>query len=126
MNASCLRDTTGYTLFLSHFLGSITTKPSFPFEYTTFAILAFSAAAVFTSPGAAVPPQDPQVVQFVASDGHDCKHRPPSLDEAYGWVRDEHGDAVAQRLFTLNPAAALEGQPLPEPAAATKKSCWRR
>jgi len=66
------------------------------------------------------------LVQFVASDGHDCKHRPPSLDEAYGWVRDEHGDAVAQRLFTLNPAAALEGQPLPEPAAATKKSCWRR
>ncbi|HSW50107.1 MAG TPA: CpsB/CapC family capsule biosynthesis tyrosine phosphatase, partial [Bryobacteraceae bacterium] len=54
------------------------------------------------------------LVQFVASDGHDCKHRPPVLDEACAWVREAHGDPVAERLFTLNPAAALEGLPLPE------------
>ena len=70
------------------------------------------------------------LVHFVASDAHDCRNRPPLLDEAYAWVREEHGDAVAERLFALNPAAALEGKPLPEPAETprtdTKKPWWRR
>lgn len=70
------------------------------------------------------------LVQFVASDGHDCRDRPPLLGEAYGWVREQHGEAAAQRLFALNPAAALEGVPLPEPAgeppAAAKSRWWRR
>jgi len=70
------------------------------------------------------------LVHFVASDGHDCKNRPPRLDDGFTWVRDEHGAALAERLFTLNPAAVLEGKPLPEasdePPAATRKRWWQR
>jgi protein-tyrosine phosphatase len=70
------------------------------------------------------------LVHFVASDGHDCKHRPPRLDDAFDWVRGEHSAALAEQLFTLNPAAVLEGQPLPEvsdePPTKTKKRWWRR
>jgi len=70
------------------------------------------------------------LVHFVASDGHDCKNRPPRLDDAFAWVRDEHSAALAEQLFTLNPAAALEGKRLPEPSDETpgppKKRWWMR
>jgi protein-tyrosine phosphatase len=60
------------------------------------------------------------LVHFVASDGHDCQHRPPRLDEAFAWVRSEFGPGTAERLFVSNPAAVLAGEPLPpiEPDAA--------
>ena len=53
------------------------------------------------------------LVHFVASDGHDCRKRPPRLDDSFAWVRGEFGAAAADRLFTANPAAALAGEPLP-------------
>jgi protein-tyrosine phosphatase len=69
------------------------------------------------------------LVHFVASDGHDCHKRPPRLDEAFTRVRDEFGDAAAQRLFAANPAAALAGEPLPlaeeDNAGIAPRKWWR-
>lgn len=68
------------------------------------------------------------LVHFVASDGHDCKNRPPRLDYAFGWVRDEFGAATAERLFTSNPAAVLAGEPLPPAdleAEGTPRKWWQ-
>ena len=65
------------------------------------------------------------LVHFVASDGHDCKNRPPRLDQAFGWVRDEFGAGTADRLFISNPAAALAGEPLP-PADHEAESAPRK
>ncbi len=70
------------------------------------------------------------MVHFVASDAHDCKNRPPRLDDAFTWVSGEHSAALAEQLFTLNPAAVLEGKPLPEPSnetpTTTRKRWWKR
>jgi len=68
------------------------------------------------------------LAHFVASDGHDCRNRPPRLDEAFGWVRDRYGPRAAERLFVSNPAAVLAGEPLPpaEPDAGGPPRPWWR
>jgi protein-tyrosine phosphatase len=53
------------------------------------------------------------LVHFVASDAHDAQHRPPVLDAAYDYVTSRYGEARAERLFVINPAATLTGDPLP-------------
>lgn len=58
------------------------------------------------------------LVHFVASDAHDCGHRPPRLDLAFEHVSRRWGAETAERLFVRNPAAALAGDPLPEPAGS--------
>lgn len=58
------------------------------------------------------------LVHFVASDAHDCLHRPPRLDLAFDHVSRRWGAPTAERLFLHNPAAALAGDPLPEPAGS--------
>lgn len=58
------------------------------------------------------------LVHFVASDAHDCLHRPPRLDLAFEHVSRRWGARTAERLFLHNPAAALAGDPLPDPAAS--------
>jgi protein-tyrosine phosphatase len=55
------------------------------------------------------------LVHFVASDAHDCVGRPPRLDLAFEHVLRRWGAVTATRLFVENPAAALAGDPLPEP-----------
>jgi protein-tyrosine phosphatase len=68
------------------------------------------------------------LVHFVASDGHDCRNRPPRLDEAFGWVRDEFGAQTAERLFVSNPGAVLAGEPLApagRDAAGAPRKWWR-
>jgi hypothetical protein len=30
-------------------------------------------------------------VHFIASDGHDLKHRPPKLNEAHAWLKENYG-----------------------------------
>jgi protein-tyrosine phosphatase len=55
------------------------------------------------------------LVHFVASDAHDCTHRPPRLDRARERVADRWGPETAERLFVSNPAAVLTGEPLPSP-----------
>ncbi len=52
------------------------------------------------------------LVHFVASDAHDTKDRTPRLAEAFVWVQSHYGRLRAERLFTLNPAAAVAGSSL--------------
>ncbi len=73
------------------------------------------------------------LVHFLASDAHDCEHRPPRLDQAHELVSRRYGQARADRLCILNPAAVLEGAPLPpresepEPDSAARRwfQFWR-
>ena len=65
------------------------------------------------------------LVHFIASDGHDNKHRPPTMDEAFRYVSKRFGEKRAVALFSTNPLAALNGEliPLeanPEPAPRRK------
>jgi protein-tyrosine phosphatase len=65
------------------------------------------------------------LVHFVASDGHDCKHRPPTLDQAFQHVSKRFGEKRAVTLFSTNPLAVLNGEPIPvevsaEPVASRK------
>lgn len=52
------------------------------------------------------------LVHFVASDAHDTKDRTPKLNEAYHLIESRYGKRRAERLFRLNPAAVVAGQPL--------------
>lgn len=66
------------------------------------------------------------LVHIVASDGHDCKARPPRLDIARAWVGKEYGEPLAERLFTVNPGAVIRGEDLPavEEAPAGERRKW--
>jgi protein-tyrosine phosphatase len=55
---------------------------------------------------------DRGLVHFVASDAHDCEHRPPRLDQARAWLAEHRGEAVSEALCVANPRAVLTGQPL--------------
>jgi len=55
---------------------------------------------------------DRGLVHFTASDGHDCVHRPPRMDEARAWLAENYSDAVAETLSVTNPRAAVTGIPL--------------
>ena len=52
------------------------------------------------------------LVHFVASDAHDCEDRPPRLDYAYQRISSRYGADRADRLFVINPKAALAGEEL--------------
>jgi protein-tyrosine phosphatase len=71
------------------------------------------------------------LVHFIASDAHDCEHRPPRLDEAHDWMTASYGPAAADLLCVTNPRAALEGAPVEafrpktRPPAAKWRSFWR-
>ena len=58
------------------------------------------------------------LVHFVASDGHDTKHRPPVLREARAVIGKSHGQALAEALFQEHPGMALRGEMIE--ASATK------
>lgn len=75
---------------------------------------------------------DRGLAHFIASDGHDCEHRPPRLDVAHAWLKKNYSDALADALCISNPRAALEGKeeldPLPEDAPAEPRkwyTFWR-
>lgn len=69
---------------------------------------------------------DKGLVHFVASDAHDCDHRPPRLDHAWAHVSRRWGPRTAQRLMVDNPAAALTGDPLPRAAEADPPPAKRK
>ena len=48
------------------------------------------------------------IVNIVASDGHNLKHRPPVLSKARAVVAKEYGESVAQELFWDNPYKITE------------------
>ena len=51
------------------------------------------------------------LVHFVASDAHDTKHRPPTLNEAYTYVSRTWGEKCAQTVFVTTPRPAILGEP---------------
>jgi protein-tyrosine phosphatase len=53
------------------------------------------------------------LVHFVASDGHDCDRRPPTLRHAHRAVSHEWGGESARALFYDNPRAVIAGRPIP-------------
>ncbi len=55
---------------------------------------------------------DRRLVHFLASDAHDCEHRPPRLDLAHAWVKDQYGEEWAEALCVTNPKATLTGEAL--------------
>ncbi len=69
---------------------------------------------------------DRGLVHFVASDAHDCTHRPPRLDLAHERVAERWGSETAERLLVSNPAAVLTGQPLPPPPPPAARGRCRR
>lgn len=66
------------------------------------------------------------LVHFIASDGHDNKHRPPTMDEAFRYVSKRFGEKRAVALFSTNPLAALNGEliPLPPKPEPTPRRKW--
>lgn len=69
---------------------------------------------------------DRQLVHFVASDAHDCEHRPPRLDLARAWVEENYGEEWAETLCITNPLATLTGDSLERLGAAvtTERRKW--
>jgi protein-tyrosine phosphatase len=55
---------------------------------------------------------DRRLVHFLASDAHDCEHRPPRLDLAYAWVKQHYSAELAEVLCVTNPRAAITGEAL--------------
>jgi protein-tyrosine phosphatase len=55
---------------------------------------------------------DRNLVHFVASDAHDCEHRPPRLDHAHAWLVKNYSEQLANALCIDNPRATLTGSPL--------------
>jgi protein-tyrosine phosphatase len=64
------------------------------------------------------------LVHFVATDGHDLKHRPPVLSEAYRYVAKNYGEARAQALFITNPKATLTGDPVEQLEPEPRQRKW--
>lgn len=65
------------------------------------------------------------LVQIIASDAHDTKHRPPVLDFAKELIAKEYGETMALLLMVENPMAVLAGAPLPPgPMVVQKKKKW--
>ncbi|NTU43799.1 MAG: hypothetical protein HGA78_12280 [Nitrospirales bacterium] len=50
------------------------------------------------------------LVDFVATDAHNTKRRPPILSKAYAHVRKKFGEKVAERIFRENPSKVLNNQ----------------
>ena len=55
---------------------------------------------------------DRGLVHFLASDGHNAKHRPPRLDQGFEWIARKYSPQLAQLLCIDHPRAVLAGEPL--------------
>jgi protein-tyrosine phosphatase len=53
------------------------------------------------------------LVDFVASDMHGVRSRPPGLSAAYERLAKDHGETMAERWMHDNPLCVLEDRPLP-------------
>ena len=67
---------------------------------------------------------DHGMIHFLASDGHDVKHRPPVMREGWQFVEERSGAATAERLLVSNPQAVLSGVPIPCDQARTRRKAW--
>lgn len=50
-----------------------------------------------------------RMIHFIASDGHDSEHRPPTLGECYRLICKKYGEEYAADLFWENARLVLEG-----------------
>jgi protein-tyrosine phosphatase len=57
------------------------------------------------------------MVHVIASDGHDIEHRPPCMDAAFEWLKENYSEDTAKLLCVTNPAAALASQPMHAPGS---------
>ena len=57
-----------------------------------------------------------RLVHFIASDGHDLKRRPPTMNAAYDWLANHHSQELAEALCVANPRATLTGEDVYLPA----------
>lgn len=64
------------------------------------------------------------LVHVLASDGHDLKHRPPVLREAYDYAVKRFGEEAAELLCVTNPRAILKSEPLARRPAMPKIKRW--
>jgi len=64
------------------------------------------------------------LVHILASDAHDCTHRPPLLDEAWRYTARHYGEETARLLLEDNPRATLTGADLPFTEMEVKKRNW--
>jgi protein-tyrosine phosphatase len=65
------------------------------------------------------------LVHVVASDAHDCRHRPPVLQSAHRDLAAEYGIETADLLFKEHPAAILAGAKLPAgPLPIRRRKKW--
>ena len=69
---------------------------------------------------------DRRLVHFIASDGHDLKRRPPTMNEAHAWLVKNYGQPMADTLCIDNPRATLNGHAvnLPYMEAAIPQKKW--
>ena len=69
---------------------------------------------------------DRRLVHIIASDGHDLKHRPPKMDQAYAWLVGNYGQTLADLLCIANPRATLTGDQVQSPpeSAHPKAKKW--
>jgi protein-tyrosine phosphatase len=64
------------------------------------------------------------LVHFLASDAHDCQHRPPLLDEVWRLTAKQYGEDTARRLLEENPRAALTGAEVSLDEVEIRKKSW--
>jgi len=64
------------------------------------------------------------LIHVIASDAHDCTHRPPVLQTAYGTIVREYGAEAAQQVFKENPLAILAGAKLPAGPIYIRRKKW--
>jgi protein-tyrosine phosphatase len=71
---------------------------------------------------------DRGLVHVIASDGHDCEDRPPRIDDAFLWLKENYSEALAMLLCVTNPGAALSGEPMEAASIESRssKGSWRR
>ncbi|HEV2248790.1 MAG TPA: CpsB/CapC family capsule biosynthesis tyrosine phosphatase [Terriglobia bacterium] len=73
---------------------------------------------------------DRNLVHFFASDGHDLIRRPPVLSTCYNKVASDRSEDIADLLLEANPAAVINGAPLPAQAQpldlkeSARKKTW--
>jgi protein-tyrosine phosphatase len=65
---------------------------------------------------------DQRLVHFIASDGHDAVRRPPTMNTAFAWLDEHYGRPMAEALCVTNPRAALLGDAITLPEAASVPS----
>jgi protein-tyrosine phosphatase len=67
------------------------------------------------------------LIHFIASDCHNTRNRLPGMSEAVRATADIVGEEYAQAIAENNPAAVLEGKPIPvrpQPSPPQKKRKW--